>query len=124
MLTGSGQQFMDWSQAYRLFSKHRIDTSKMFKVVLSEVLQELTDEQMIVAHMDDTILKKTGKHIPGTAWRRDPLSPPFHTNFIWGQRFIQISMALPDHPGCCQSRAIPVDFYHCPTVKKPRKSAD
>ena len=124
MLTANGQQFMDWSPAYRLFSKQRVDTSKLFEVARSEVLQELGSEQMIVAHLDDTILKKTGKKIPGTAWRRDPLGPRFQTNFIWGQRFLQISLALPDHHGCCQSRAIPVDFHHCPTVKKPRKNAE
>lgn len=78
---------------------------------------------MIVAHMDDTILKKTGRHIPGTSWRRDPLGPPFQTNFIWGQRFVQISMALPEHQGCSQSRAVPIDFHHCPTVKKPDRTA-
>jgi hypothetical protein len=114
---------MDWSSAYRLFSQHRVDISKLFDVVRSGVLQELSDRKMIVAHMDDTILKKTGRHIPGTAWRRDPLGPPFQTNFIWGQRFLQISMALPDHQGCCQSRAIPIDFHHCPTVKKPGRTA-
>jgi len=74
--------------------------------------------------MDDTIIKKTGRHIPGTSWRRDPLGPAFHTNFIWGQRFLQISMALPEREKCAQSRAIPVDFHHCPTVKKPGKKAD
>ena len=114
---------MDWSSAYRLFSQHRVDISKLFDVVRSGVLQELNQQQMIIAHMDDTILKKTGRHIPGTAWRRDPLGPPFQTNFIWGQRFLQISMALPDHQGCCQSRAIPIDFHHCPTVKKPGRTA-
>lgn len=124
MLTASGQQFMDWSSAYRLFSHQRVDTAELFKVVRSGVLQELGSQPMIVAHMDDTLLKKTGKHIPGTAWRRDPLGPAFHTNFTWGQRFLQISLALPDHQGCCQSRAIPVDFHHCPTVKKPRKTAE
>lgn len=122
MLTASGQQFIDWSSAYRLFSQGRVDTSKLFDVARSGVLQEVGQDQMIVAHMDDTILKKTGRHIPGTSWRRDPLGPPFQTNFIWGQRFLQISMALPDHQGCSQSRAIPIDFHHCPTVKKPRKS--
>ena len=114
---------MDWSSAYRLFSQHRVDISSLFDVVRSGVLQELSDREMIVAHMDDTILKKTGRHIPGAAWRRDPLGPPFQTNFIWGQRFLQISMALPDHQGCCQSRAIPIDFHHCPTVKKPGRTA-
>jgi hypothetical protein len=123
MITASGQQFMDWSSAYRLFSQKRVDTSKLFEVALSGVLQELGQQQMIVAHMDDTLLKKTGRHIPGTAWRRDPLGPPFQTNFIWGQRFIQISMALPDHQGCSQSRAIPIDFHHCPSTKKPSKTA-
>ena len=124
MLTASGQQFMDWSSAYRLFSQQRVDTSKLFEVARGGVLQELESQQMIVVHMDDTLLKKTGRHIPGTAWRRDPLGPPFQTNFIWGQRFLQISMALPDHQGCSQSRAIPIDFHHCPTAKKPRQKAD
>lgn len=124
MLTSSGQQFKDWSSAYRLFSKQRVDTSKLFDHARSAVLQDLPDDQPIIAHMDDTILKKTGRHVPGTAWRRDPLGPPFHTNFIWGQRFLQISMALPDQAELCQSRAIPVDFHHCPTIKKPSKSAN
>jgi len=124
MLTASGQQFIDWSSAYRLFSHQRVNISRLFDVVRSGVLQELDSQQEIVAHMDDTLLKKTGRHIPGTAWRRDPLGPPFQTNFIWGQRFLQISMALPDHQGCSQSRAIPVDFHHCPTAKRPSKKSD
>ena len=122
MLTASGHQFMDWSSAYRLFSKNRVDVSKLFGVARSGVLNELQHQDSIVVNLDDTILKKTGIRIPGTAWRRDPLGPRFQTNFIWGQRFLQISMSLPDQQGCCQSRAIPIDFHHCPTVKKPGKS--
>lgn len=124
MLTSSGQQFMDWSSAYRLFSQKRLDTSKLFDVCRQGVLKEIKEQQMIVTHMDDTILKKTGKKVPGTAWRRDPLGPPFQTNLVWGQRFLQISMALPNVQGCCQSRAVPIDFHHCPTVKRPGKCAD
>jgi len=89
----------------------------------SEVINEMNPDQMLIAHMDDTVLKKTGKKISGTSWRRDPLGPPFQTNFIWGQRFLQISMALPAQRGACQSRAIPVDFHHCPTAIKPNKKA-
>ena len=124
MLTACGQQFVDWTSAYKIFSKERIDMDKIFDVSSQSVLEELAPEQMMVAHMDDTIIKKTGKKVPGTAWRRDPLGPPFHTNFIWGQRFLQISMALSHSQGNCQSRAIPVDFHHCPTVKKPKKTAE
>jgi hypothetical protein len=124
MITASGHQFMDWSSAYRLFSRHRIDVNRFFDVARTNLLKEFTYQDMIVAHMDDTILRKTGIRIPGTAWRRDPLGPPFQTNFIWGQRFLQISVALPDKPGCSQSRAIPVDFHHSPTAKRPGKKDD
>jgi hypothetical protein len=55
----------------------------------------MSSDNMIVAHMDDTILKKSGRDVPGAGWRRDPLRPPFQTNFIWGQRFLQISIDLP-----------------------------
>ncbi len=124
MITASGHQFIDWSSAYRLFSKQRIDVSSFFDVARASVLEEFSDQDMIVGHMDDTIIRKTGLKIPGVAWRRDPLGPRFQTNFIWGQRFLQISLALTDQPGCSQSRAIPVDFYHCPTAKRPRKKDD
>lgn len=124
MLTASGKQFSDWSSAYRLFSKGRVDVTKIMNVVQSNVLQETGYLSYVVAHMDDTVIKKTGKKIPGTAWRRDALGPPFHTNFIWGQRFIQVSLALPRDGQIGQSRAIPVDFHHCPTVVKPRKTAE
>lgn len=124
-LTAAGHQFMDWSAAYRLFSLDRIGIEYLFSAARKRMYQELGEHRLdIVAHMDDTILKKRGKKIPGTAWRRDPLGPPFHTNFIWGQRFLQISMALPEHPGAACARAIPIDFFHCPTVQRPSKKAD
>jgi hypothetical protein len=123
VLTATGSQFKDWSADYRLFSDQRVDMDQLFKTSQKEVLNQLNPKQMIVAHMDDTILKKTGKNIAGTGWRRDPLGPPFHTNFIWGQRFIQLSMALPGQQGPCQARAIPVDFCHCPSAKRPGKKA-
>lgn len=124
MLTACGKQFVDWSSAYRIFGEERIEMDKLFNVSLKSVLEELSQEQMLIAHMDDTIIRKTGKKIPGTAWRRDPLGPPFHTNFVWGQRFLQISMALSNPDGNCQSIAIPVDFHHCPWAKKPKKTAE
>ncbi len=123
MLTASGQQFRDWSGAYRIFCQQRLDKNELFAVARKEVLKHLEAEQMIIAHMDDTIIRKSGRKVAGTSWRRDPLGPPFHINFIWGQRYLQISMALPQGQGACQSRAIPVDFHHCPTAKKPGKTS-
>lgn len=123
VITACGKQFNDWSSTYRLFRDTRIHTEILFDVIRGRVMEELKPDQMILAHMDDTIIKKTGKKVFGTAWRRDPLGPPFRTNFIWGQRFLQVSMALPSQKENCQSRAIPIDFHHCPTIKKLSKQA-
>lgn len=123
LLTASGQQFADWSAAYRLFSTRRIDPQGLFEVALRGVLEDLGPQAPLVGHLDDTLLRKTGRKIPGAKWRRDPLGPPFHPNFIWGQRFVQLSLALPEAPGACRARAIPVEFYHSPSPVKPGKSA-
>ena len=123
MISSAGEQFIDWSNTYRLFQGERINTDSLFSKILQSLLEkEKYEDRNIYVHMDDTLLYKSGKKIIGTAWRRDPLGPPFHTNFIWGQRFIQLSVALPEKSGASRSRAIPVDFYHCPSVKKPRKT--
>lgn len=95
----------------------------MFGVIRRNSLKIVENQEYIVSHLDDTLIHKVGKKIPGTSWRRDPLGPPFHTNFIWGQRFIQVSLALSLQNEGGQSRSIPVGFYHCPGVKKPNKKA-
>src|SRR5215213_3104654 len=119
MLIAVGRQFVDWTAAYQIFWGSRMNTDKLFEVATKVCLEQLSPTQLIVAHMDDTVIRKVGKRIYGTAWRRDPLGPAFHTNFIWAQRFIQISLSLhSDTDINSQSRAIPVDFYHSPGVKK------
>lgn len=123
ILSATGQQFIDWSAAYKLFKGDRMDVNHLFNVARQKAISLLPDGQKIFAHLDDTLIRKRGKKIPGTAWRRDPLGPPFHTNFIWGQRFIQISMAIPTQLNFCQARAIPIDFHHAPTLKRPNKTA-
>lgn len=124
MLTASGNQFNDWSAAYRIFKGERMDTSKLFGVIRKEVvIQNNTEQDYIYAHMDDTLLRKRGKKIFGTGWLRDPLGPPFCNNFIWGQRFIQVSLSLIEKGTDGASRAIPVDFRHCPPTRKPAKNA-
>lgn len=122
MLTACGKQFTDWSASYRIFGKDRLDVDKVFDVSIRHSL-EYSPKNMLVAHIDDTLLRKSGKKVAGTAWRRDPLGPPFHTNFIWAQRFVQMGISVPQEQGPCQARCIPVDFVHCPSIKKPRRTA-
>jgi hypothetical protein len=71
---------------------------------------------------DDTTLKKTGKRIKNAKWMRDPLSPPFHVNFLWGLRFLQFSLLLNPYSQI-PARAVLIDFIEAPVVKKPRKKA-
>lgn len=121
-LSASGDQFKDWSAAYRLFKGDRMDIAGIFGVIRRKVVA-LADpaQRYVFAHMDDTLLRKRGKSVFGGRWMRDPLGPPFQTNLVWGQRFIQISLSLFEKVGTVQARAVPIDLHHCPSVKKPGK---
>jgi hypothetical protein len=73
MLMATGQQFSDWSAAYRLFAQERFDSrsSWLRPAVLS---WHSSVRAALVALMDDTLLRKRGRKIAGTSWRRDPLT--------------------------------------------------
>jgi hypothetical protein len=126
LLCTAGLQFRDWSSAYRLFERERLDPQALWRVPLNGVLQTLPPASPVVALLDDTLLRKRGHRIAGTSWRRDPLGPHFADNFIWASRFLQISLALPEHPGASASsaRAVPVDLVHAPSPRKPSRRAD
>jgi hypothetical protein len=126
LLCAAGQQFRDWSAAYRLFERERLDGQALWRVPLGGVLDTLPPSSAVVALIDDTLLRKRGHHIAGTSWRRDPLGPHFTNNFIWASRFLQISLALPEHPEAAigAARAIPVDLLHAPSPRKPSRRAD
>ena len=121
LLTTSGSQFQDWSAAFRLFSRDRLPLPEMFSVVRRAVSDELPPGAPFRAVMDDTLLRRSGLHTPGVAWRRDPLGPRFQTNFVRGQRFLQLSAAMPGKDG--NFRLAPIAFIHAPTPQKPRHNA-
>jgi hypothetical protein len=125
LLCAAGQQFVDWSGAYRLFEQERLDLDALWRVPLHHILAELPASAPVVALIDDTLVRKRGQHISGTSWRRDPLGPHFADNFIWASRFLQLSLALPAVPGAAASsaRAIPVDLLHTPSPRKPARRA-
>lgn len=123
MLCASAQQFTDWSAAYRLFEQQRFDAKALFAPVRREVVGRLGPEEPLVVMMDDTIMRKRGRKIHGTGWKRDPLGPAFCTNFVWGQRFLQVSAALPDPSSVGLARGIPIDMTHAPSPAKPGKRA-
>jgi len=123
MLTAGGGQFEDWSASYRLFERERIDRQALFAPVIDGVIEQQTPDERLFIMMDDTLIHKRGKKVFGTGWKRDPLGPHFCSNFMWGQRFLQTSAALPDPDMLGRARAIPIDFKHAPCPIKPNKRA-
>lgn len=121
LLCTSGRQFEDWSADYRLFSKERFEARGLFAAIRGALLSRLPPQGPLVVAMDDSLLKKSGTKTPGVAYRRDPLGPPFHTNFIRAQRILQISAAMPHGRQPSSARLIPIDFAHTPTPSKPKK---
>jgi hypothetical protein len=121
LLTTSGSQFQDWSAAYRLFSQDRVPVTEIFSVVRRAVADQLPAGAPFRAVLDDTLLRRAGLHTPGVAWRRDPLGPPFQSNFVRGQRFVQISAAMPGKEGIF--RLAPIALLHTPTPQKPDRKA-
>jgi hypothetical protein len=70
LLCGSGRQLTDWSAAYRLFSQQRLDPQLLLDASLRQAIEMLPDDGLIVAHLDDTLLRKTGRKIPGPGHSR------------------------------------------------------
>lgn len=116
---GKGQR--DWSAVYRLFERERVDVEYIQKVIRLHVQKQTASNEPLVAFIDDTLLKKRGTKIHGTSWKLDPLGPKFTNNFIWAQRYMQISLAQRQDNGHC--RGVPILFQHCPIPRKPDKKA-
>jgi len=112
----------DWSADYRLFAKTVWRLDDLFNPILADAVALSTDGPVYAA-MDDTLLRKTGRKIPGTAYARDALSPPFRVNLVLGQRFLQTAImarAGDDRPW----RSIPIAFRHAPPLKAPRGATE
>ena len=121
LLATNGQLQSDWSADYRLYSRHRIDAAELFGQIRRGAQQSLGPLQALTVAMDDSILRKSGRKIPGVGYRRDPLSPPFHVNFVRGMRFVQLSALVHQQDGFC--RMIPIDFQPAPLPARPLRNA-
>lgn len=111
------------SAIYKFFSLLKWTPEELFNPILQNCLPYFKKGYIAIG-VDDSKFKKTGKKIPYTGWHRDPMSPRFHVNLIWGLRFLQFSALIPLYDlfgGPC--RAIPIRFTDAPPIKKPGKRA-
>ena len=121
LITTFGKQFRDWSAEYALYAKDRVNEEVIFHQVRKEVEALTPASRPLCLALDDTILRKTGKTIPGAAWRKDPPGPPFNLNLVWAQRRIQLSAAVADENN--EVRMVPISFQDASTPRKPRQTA-
>lgn len=123
-ICATGRQFVDWTADYRVASRSPWDPHDLFNPVFTHGADLLPPSPApVMAAMDDTLCKKSGRHIPGASIARDPQSLPYHVNLIRGCRFVQVSLLVSplDCPG--PARALPVRFQPAPPAPKPKKSA-
>jgi hypothetical protein len=123
-ICATGRQFLDWSADYRLFSRSPWDPHALFDPILDHLGELLASPQApVVAALDDTLCKKTGRHIAGATFARDPQSPPFHLNLCRGLRFVQVSVLVRAPQSLASARALPVRFEPAPPAVKPKNPA-
>lgn len=119
-----GLEDQQWSPVYRALSEAKCSREELFTPILRTAIQlQPHASAPIYAAQDDTLIRKTGRKIPGTSIVRDPLSPPFHPNLVLGQRFLQTSIMVNLRPGHRPSRSIPVRFTHAPPLKAPPRAS-
>lgn len=119
-ICATGRQFLDWSADYRLFSRSPWDPHALFDPIFDHLAALLPSPQApVIAALDDTLCKKTGRHIPGATYARDPMSPPFHVNLVRGLRFVQASVLVRATQFLGPARALPVRFEPAPPAVKP-----
>lgn len=120
-ICATGRQFLDWSADYRLFSRSPWEPHALFDPIFDHLAELLPSAKApVVAALDDTLCKKTGRHIPGATYARDPLSPPFHVNLCRGLRFVQASVLVRARQFLGPARALPVRFEPALPAVKPK----
>ena len=120
-----GRDDQDWSADYKFYSRSPWNENDLFEPVFHHYVRLFEGPRdPIGVALDDTKLSKTGRHVPHASWHRDPMSPPFRMNLLFGLRYLQASLLFPHHQTAeVGARGVPVRFTEVPHVKKPGKKA-
>jgi hypothetical protein len=117
--TNGGQQ-KDWRAEYFLFSRSKWNPAQLFTPIVQRALPWCPGRYLGIA-IDDTRLHKTGPRIQQAFFQRDPLSPKFHVNLMFGLRFLQASVLVPlFRQSKVGTRALPIAFEEVSVVQRPK----
>jgi hypothetical protein len=98
----------DWSAFYRLFSRERVDYDTLTRCYLGATLAQMPAEDPYVAVLDGVQLPRSSRSMPGTAWLKNPRTPPFKPGSHRAQRYLHLAALLPPWQG--YTRALPLRF--------------
>lgn len=120
-----GREQVDWTADYRLFSRAPWKTTNLFQPAIARSLDYFGQGPICLAG-DETRARRGGRRVKRSRWTRDPLSPPFHVNFMKGIRFMQFSALLSfADTHNLDARSIPISFQPVDRPPKPgRKATD
>jgi len=96
----------DWSAWYRLFSIPRLNYDALTRCFLQETLAEVAETEPYVAVVDGVQVPRHSRRMPGTAWLKNPRTPPWKPGAWRAQRFVHLAGLLPRVLG--YSRALPL----------------
>ncbi len=112
----------NWSASYRMLSRGKWKPEELSWALLDSALKFIGDGAPVMLAVDDTLLRKTGRCNKDCAYARDPQSPPFQANLVWGQRVLCVSVLIRASDTSAY-RAVPVFFLSTPSVKIPAKAS-
>ncbi|GAC1430649.1 MAG: hypothetical protein NVSMB62_27940 [Acidobacteriaceae bacterium] len=117
-----GRQHQDWSADYKLHSRAVWKTQDLFQPILQHAAA-FCDNSLLAVAMDDTRIRKSGRKILTAFYQRDPQSPKFRFNLMWGLRFLHFSLLVPLYRSnpAVPPRSLPIRFLEVPAIKKPGK---
>jgi hypothetical protein len=98
----------DWSAFYRLFSHARLDYNVLTRCFVRATLAPMPEEGPYVVTVDGVQLPRSSRTMPGTAWLKNPRTPPWKPGSHRAQRYRHLAALLPRWEG--YSRALPLRF--------------
>ncbi len=95
LLAGDGLKVKTFSCYHRFFSQARWAVDAIGRVMLGLVLKFIPDDAPIIVAVDDTLNRKTGKHIWAAGMHHDPLlSTARRAVFSFGHNWVVLSVQL------------------------------
>jgi hypothetical protein len=110
-----------WSNYHRVYSQARYSMWKLAAVLVRQVLPLLPADQPIVLLADDTVDRKSGRHVWAKGVHRDPVrSTPTQVQTTFGHKWL-VMCVLVRLPGIERPWALPVLCGMCLSLKVAQK---